>query len=53
VLRDRLLYVAACCMAARIDNGLRTREDLDRWSRAAKLEPVALITSWESLKSEL
>lgn len=48
VLRDKLLYVAACCIAARIDSGLRTRDDLDRWSRAAKLE--AAKSSCESLK---
>lgn len=51
MLRGRLLYVAACCIAARIDNGLRTRDDLERWSRAAKLEPAK--SSCESPKSEL
>lgn len=51
VLRDKLLYVAACCIAARIDSGFRTREHLDRWSRAAKLE--AAKSSCESPKSEL
>jgi hypothetical protein len=30
VVLEKLVYVAACCIAARIDNGFRERDDLDR-----------------------
>jgi hypothetical protein len=50
-VRERLVYVTDCCIAALMESGLRLREDRDRWSRVPKV-PEAIVREASSSVNE-